>query len=57
MQKKLITIGYEIPGYSDACIALNSDQSLLDYDVVLFQPELSEFYSAYPNFHQGKHSL
>src|SRR5438067_1905703 len=57
MLRKLITIGYEIPGYSDACIPLKSDQSLLDYDVVLFQPDISEFISHYPNFYQGKHSL
>jgi hypothetical protein len=57
MQKKLITIGYEIPGDSDACIPLQSDQSLLDYDVILFQPDISEFLSSYPNFYQGKHSL
>jgi hypothetical protein len=57
MDKKIITIGFEIPGYSELCIPLSSDQSVLDYDVVIFQPDISKFLSSYSNYFQGKHSL
>lgn len=57
MQKKLVTIGYEIPGFSGVCVPLSSDQSILDYDIVVFEPDISEFYSSYPNYFQGKQSL
>ena len=41
MPKKIITIGYEIPGFSGCYINYRSDRSLLDADVILFDPSLS----------------
>ena len=41
MPKKIITIGYEIPGFSESCLNYRSDRSLLDADVILFDPNLS----------------
>lgn len=45
MERKIITIGYEVPGYSDCCHAYLSDQSLLDADIIIFEPEDFESYS------------
>jgi hypothetical protein len=39
MKRRLISIGYEIPGFSDDCYEYSSDQSLLDADVLVFEPE------------------
>jgi hypothetical protein len=57
MDRKIITAGFEIPGYSELDISLRSDQSVLDYDVVVFQPDISEFLEGYTNYFQGKPSL
>jgi hypothetical protein len=51
MTRKLISIGYEIPGFSEDCYAYSSDQSLLDADVVVFEPE------TYDTSYGGKVSL
>src|SRR5439155_24652809 len=43
MPRKLISVEYEIPGFSNTHITYSSEQSLLDADVVVFQPmELSD---------------
>jgi hypothetical protein len=39
MEKSLITIEYEVPGFSDCFYRYSSDQSLLDADVIIFEPE------------------
>ena len=57
MAKNIATIGYEIPGFSSQLIALGSDQSLLDYDVIIFQPDISEFLGWSSSHFQGKPSL
>jgi hypothetical protein len=57
VDKKIITIGFEIPGYSELHIPLRSDQSVLDYDVVVFQPDISKFLGLYVNHYLGKPSL
>jgi hypothetical protein len=36
MEKKVLTVGYEIPGYSEDHIEFRSNRSLTDADVVLF---------------------
>jgi hypothetical protein len=51
MKRKLISIGYEIPGISNDCYEYSSDQSLLDADVVVFEPE------TYDKTYGGKVSL
>ena len=37
MPKSIISIGYQIPGWSDSCHEYTSDQSLLDGDIVVFE--------------------
>jgi hypothetical protein len=38
MARTVISIEYQIPGFSDVCYYYSSDQSLLDADVIVFQP-------------------
>jgi hypothetical protein len=39
MNKQILTIGYEIPGYSDNCVSFGSNLSLMDADVLLISTE------------------
>lgn len=40
---RIICVGYEIPGFTEDAQAFSSDQSLLDADIVLFNPTLAEY--------------
>jgi len=40
MNKKIFTIGYEIPGHSDDYLNFEGKQSLMDADILLISPEL-----------------
>lgn len=46
MSKKIISIGYEIPGHSDDYVSFGSEQSLMEADVLLISPD-----SLKPNGH------
>jgi hypothetical protein len=47
MARTIISVGYEIPGFSDDCHGYMSDQSLLDADVIVFEPvKFDESYGA-----------
>ena len=52
MRKRIISVGFSIPGHSDCYHSYNSSQSLLDADIVVFEPDFSCYrkYSTY----QGK---
>jgi hypothetical protein len=50
MAKKLISIGYNIPGYSPNCHPFSSDQSILDADLVVFEPKISGSYFTSQSF-------
>jgi len=39
MNKKIITIGYEVPGQSDNYIGFDSRKSLMDADILIISPE------------------
>jgi hypothetical protein len=54
MAKNIATIGYQVPGFSSQYISLSSDQSILDYDVIIFQPDISEFFNRDGEQYQGK---
>lgn len=54
MTKSLISIGFEIPGHPDKSLSLSSDQSLLDYDIIIFRPDISELYGYGAEQYQGK---
>jgi len=57
MGKKIVTVGLEIPGHSNLYLSLNSDQSLLDYDIIVFVPDISDLSNSYGEYYQGKPCL
>jgi len=51
MERKLLTVEYELPGFGNACHEYVSDQSLLDADVIVFKPQrLSDDDDGKPSF-------
>ena len=57
MPKKVITIGYQIPGFSNYYKPYSSDQSLLDADIIVFEPAISDYENYYHvSTYQGKDS-
>lgn len=52
--KKIITIGFDIPGYAENYKSYSSSQSLLDADIIIFESNFSD-YSCYDSY-QGKFS-
>jgi hypothetical protein len=57
MPKKVITIGYQIPGFSSCYKLYSSDQSLLDADIIVFEPAISDYENYYQSStYQGKDS-
>lgn len=57
MPKKVITIGYQIPGHSNCYKLYSSDQSLLDADIIVFEPSISDYENYYQlSTYQGKDS-
>lgn len=56
MAKKIISVGFEIPGGVAEYVPLRSNRSLLDADIVVFTPRISsEYYTS--SYHQGKPHL
>ena len=57
VMKKIISIGFEMPGYSDDMYKpYTSSQSLLDADIIVFRPDFSNYHSKKENY-QGKQSF
>lgn len=54
-ERNILSVGYSIPGFSDTCLPFESDQSLLDADIVLFYPTLKDFYSS--SYYQGRRRI
>jgi len=54
MEKKIITIGYVIPGHNDWSYAYSASQSLLDADIIVFEPDFSSYNLDSPPYYQGK---
>jgi hypothetical protein len=57
MAKKIVTVGLKIPAHSDLHLSLHSDQSLLDYDIIVFVPDISDLSNSYGEYYQGKPCL
>ena len=55
-QKKILTIGFEVCSDEVQYCAFNSDISLLDWDIIAFKPDISEFIS-YTDMYLGKPCL
>lgn len=56
MPKKILTIGFELASDDTQYEEFNSKISLLDWDIVLFRPQISEFIS-YRDTYQGRPRL
>jgi len=41
MSKSVATVGFDILGFSDKYIPFSSDQTLLNYDIIAFSPDIS----------------
>jgi hypothetical protein len=46
MSKKILSVGFEIPGGGGEYVPYKSDRSLLDADIIIFQPDISHFFTA-----------
>jgi hypothetical protein len=55
-RKRIISVGYIIPGDEDEYEGFDSDRSLLDADIILFQPALPEDYFS-SSEHSGRRIL
>ncbi|UGA55309.1 hypothetical protein [Vibrio sp. VB16] len=55
-QKNIVTIGFELNNDNVNHCEFNSDSSLLDFDIILFKPDISEFIS-YSDMFEGKPCL
>ena len=56
-KKSVVSIGIEIPGSEAKRISLQSKVSLLDYDVIIIDPAIYEFYGYSYDDYQGKPCL
>ena len=57
MTKRILTVGCQIPGGHGRYANIDSQDSLLDADIVLFYPSIRGFYDAFSSLYQGKPSL
>lgn len=57
MSKRILAIGVELASDDVTEIDFSAKTSLLDWDIVLFRPDVNEFIGAYPDHYQGKPSL
>jgi len=55
--KKILTIGRQLASSNTQYASFNSKPSLLDWDIILFKPDIGEFVSPYVDYHQGKPCL
>ncbi|HEY1059256.1 MAG TPA: hypothetical protein VGE55_11060 [Limnobacter sp.] len=55
--KRIVTVGLELASGDTQYASFRSKLSLLDWDIVLFKPEISDFLSYVTDYYQGKPSL
>jgi hypothetical protein len=56
MAKKILSVGFEFPGNAAEYVSLKSDRSLLDADIIVFQPKIQYQYRS-SGVYQGKPNL
>lgn len=57
MAESIAVIGTSLPHDDVECVPLHSQNSLLDYDISVFNPDISSFYGYPTDYHLGKPSL
>jgi hypothetical protein len=55
--RKLLSVGAELPGDAFEYVPIDSNQSLLDADLIVFEPDIPADYYDYGNRYQGKSLL
>ena len=55
--RRILTVGLELASGDSQYKSFDSKLSLLDWDIILIKPEISEFYSYGDDSYQGKRSL
>ena len=56
-KKNVVSIGFEIPGSDVEMIGRRSKTSLLDFDVIVIDPSIHEFYGYEDDTYRGKRCL
>lgn len=56
-KKKILTIGFQLCDAESEYCDFNSDLSLLDWDIILFKPDISEYVYSRESLYQGKPCL
>jgi hypothetical protein len=56
-KKTIVGVGCELPGGMSESVALTEKRSLLDWDVVVFHPEVHSFWSEGEVTYQGRRRL
>src|ERR1043165_4981665 len=56
-KKKILTIGFSLYGDDAEYCDFNSETSLLDWDIILIQPDISDYLFRGGDYFQGKKSL
>ena len=56
-KRRILTISFELASPDTQYESFRSKTSLLDWDIVLFKPQIDEFISSYSEYFQGKPSL
>lgn len=56
-KRKIITVGLDLASPDTEYASFQSDMSLLDWDIILFKPEIEDFIPIYSDYYQGKPSL
>lgn len=56
-KKKILTIGFELSDESAEYCEFDSDLSLLDWDIILFKPDIANYLNNYEDMFQGRRSL
>lgn len=57
MAKTIATVEFEIPGHFDKYLSIESDQSLLDYEIIVFTPDIRSMFGYVSENYQGKPCL
>lgn len=56
-KKKILTVGFELDGESSVYCDFDSDLSLLDWDIILFKPDITDYLYSPQSTFQGKPCL
>jgi len=56
-KKRILTVGVELASTDAQYASIRSKTSLLDWDIVLFKPQINDFIGSYSDYFQGKPSL